>query len=1076
LFNRLAQFQFGHPLEIVMTQFNGTPGNDTLTGTAGADVLDGGAGADMMTGLGGDDVYMVDDPGDVVAEAPGGGTDRINSTISWSLPSDVEDLWLVGSGTTSGTGNGLDNVMWGNAANNTLTGLGGNDVLDGGAGADTLVGGTGNDTYWVDDAGDVVVENPGEGTDTVKSSIATYTLGAAVENLVLLPGAGNIQGIGNAQDNVLTGNEGANSLVGGGGNDALDGGAGADTMAGGTGDDSYRVDDPGDIVTENAGEGIDTVTSTLANYTLPANVENLNLGSHYGDASPLNGTGNALDNTLRGNSGNNALDGGAGNDTLIGGDGSDRLTGGSGNDTFVISVADSGTDTITDLAVGDIIQVQGAWLSGTVSAGQGATVGSGDVQVFTSGGQTTLYIGLDATPGADMRIVLDGAYAAGNFSLRGFEIVYDTNHAPTTNVPIVAQQATENASFVFHLPANAFGDVDGDHLVYGVQSYDIDWGYVALPAWLHYDAATATLSGTPAHADIGASMLVVTATDTHGATADMVFDLTVQAAPAAPPPPPPTVSFSDDTPGVAIGPVTYRLSFNVPVTGLAPDDFVVANGRVESVTGGGAVYEVTVVPAANVEGFLGLTLKDAAVTGQGGMVNSVSMAGAQALDTTPPKVALSCAKGSLATGDSATIDITLSEASTSFGVDDLTITGGTLSSFGGSGTHYSATFTPAADALLVASVSVGNGRFTDAAGNSNADGSDVDNTVRIAIDTQAPVASSFSPADDATQAPTTGDIVLGFSEALQRGAGTIGLKMASGAVVETFDAAVSNRLALSGNTLTIHPSLALLPGTAYVLDLPAGAVKDLVGNASVGTTGYNFATAVNTVDGTGLADALVGTPGQDRIAASDGNDRLDGGAGNDSLDGGAGLDVAVFHVARSAAKVAVGAGAGIDARAITVSSAVDGTDTLAGIERLQFSDVDVAFDLAGHAGTVAKVIGAVFGTSFIASRTAVGIGLDLLDKGMSPGDLVAMAVQTDAFFLLAGSHGHADFVRLVYGNVMGVGPSQAELDYFVGLLDSGSATPASLALMASETPANQAHVDLVGLASTGIEYLPVGGG
>ncbi len=359
-----------------MATYTGTPGNDTLIGSAAADVLDGGAGADSMSGLAGNDVYLVDDSGDVVIEDPGAGTDRINALVSFILSSNVDDLWLVGAATTSGTGNALNNVMWGNAAPNTLSGLAGNDTLDGSAGADTLIGGAGNDTCWVDDPGDSVAENADEGNDTVKSTLPTYTLGAHVENLVLLPGAGNLQGTGNAQDNVLTGNEGANTLHGGAGNDTLDGGAGADAMAGGTGNDSFWVDDAGDTVTESSGEGTDTVTSSLPQYTLLANVENLNLGTFYAGTTALNGTGNDLDNTLRGNSGPNVLSGGGGNDTLVGGDGNDTLTGGSGNDVFYLSTTDAGTDTITDLASGDVIEVCAANFSGAVNVGSGATVGA----------------------------------------------------------------------------------------------------------------------------------------------------------------------------------------------------------------------------------------------------------------------------------------------------------------------------------------------------------------------------------------------------------------------------------------------------------------------------------------------------------------------------------------------------------------------------------------------------------------------------------------------------------------------------------------------------------------------------
>ena len=171
-----------------------------------------------------------------------------------------------------------------------------------------MIGGTGNDTYVVDAAGDVVTELAGQGTDTVQSSIS-YTLGANVENLTLT-GAAAINATGNTLDNVLTGNTGNNVLSGGAGNDTMIGGAGNDTMIGGTGNDTYVVDAAGDVVTELAGQGTDTVQSSVS-YTLGANVENLTLTG----AAAINATGNALDNVVTGNAGDNILNGGVGNDT-----------------------------------------------------------------------------------------------------------------------------------------------------------------------------------------------------------------------------------------------------------------------------------------------------------------------------------------------------------------------------------------------------------------------------------------------------------------------------------------------------------------------------------------------------------------------------------------------------------------------------------------------------------------------------------------------------------------------------------------------------------------------------------------
>lgn len=354
----------------------GGAGMDQLIGGLGDDFLDGGTEADFMAGGLGNDSYIVDNAGDVVSEKPNEGIDSVQASVDYVLTADVETLTLLGSLGISGGGNALGNTITGNGGSNYLSGFGGddiiiagggNDVIDGGTGSDQMSGGAGDDVFTVDAAGDVVIEVAGEGTDTVLSSVS-FVLDAPVENLTLT-GTVAVQGTGNEADNVLIGNAINNTLIALGGNDTLDGGLGNDRMVGGLGNDTYYVDSTGDTVVEGVDAGIDTVNATVT-HVLAANVENLNLiGS-----SAINGTGNALANTITGNGAANTLSGLGGDDQLIasngddildGGTGADLMFGGRGNDLYLV-------DNILDRAIetnGDGVDTVRSSVSFTLEAG-----------------------------------------------------------------------------------------------------------------------------------------------------------------------------------------------------------------------------------------------------------------------------------------------------------------------------------------------------------------------------------------------------------------------------------------------------------------------------------------------------------------------------------------------------------------------------------------------------------------------------------------------------------------------------------------------------------------------------------
>ena len=357
----------------------GSSFSDTLIGNAAANVLDGKLGADAMAGGAGDDSYVVDNAGDSVSEEDGAGADTVRSSVAFALGVGLENLILTGSAAIAGTGNALDNQLTGNAGANLLTGLDGEDLLDGGGGSDQMVGGLGDDTYGVNAAGDAVVEQAGEGTDTVRSTVS-YVLGANVENLVLLGAAA--AGTGNALDNAITGNGAANTLDGGGGSDGL---------SGGLGNDIYKVDAAGDTVSEAAAAGADTVQSAVS-FALPANVENLVLTG----SADIDGTGNGLNNLMTGNSGANRLDGGAGVDTMTGGLGNDTYVVDALTDKAVESSATGGTDTVES----GVSFVLGANLEHLTLTGSGNTNATGNALANALAGNSGNNL-LDGKLGAD---------------------------------------------------------------------------------------------------------------------------------------------------------------------------------------------------------------------------------------------------------------------------------------------------------------------------------------------------------------------------------------------------------------------------------------------------------------------------------------------------------------------------------------------------------------------------------------------------------------------------------------------------------------------------------------------------
>lgn len=402
--------------------YYGTSGIDIVAGTAGSNILDGRQGADTIFGMDGDDVILggTGDTANTTTHSGsdyldgGNGTDWISYATTagadyngrgievyladadmdrnGSLDQIVAGSWAAGTGYSRfvvsstltlidtlrnfeniiGSGNndilagdngvnviyglnGNDNIF-GAGGNDTLDGGAGNDTLDGGTGADVMIGGTGNDIYYVDNAGDSVTENFNEGTDLVYTSI-NYALTANVENLTALVNTGL----------TLTGNNLNNTITGGTGNDIIDGGTGNDVMIGGAGNDTYYVDSTSDVVSELAGNGIDTVYTTV-NWTMSSNVEVLR----------ASGGGNL---SLGGSSGVDTIYGGTGNDTINGNAGADSMIGGAGDDTYYV---DNVNDTITE-ASGEGMDTVYTTVSYTLSANVETLIANGNGAINLTG-------------------------------------------------------------------------------------------------------------------------------------------------------------------------------------------------------------------------------------------------------------------------------------------------------------------------------------------------------------------------------------------------------------------------------------------------------------------------------------------------------------------------------------------------------------------------------------------------------------------------------------------------------------------------------------------------------------------
>ncbi|HSV61092.1 MAG TPA: peroxidase family protein [Variovorax sp.] len=398
-------------------------GNDNLFGDDGNDVLDGGIGNDAMNGGDGDDTFLVDSATDTVAEGGGGGTDTVQSSVTYTITdADVENLTLLGTGNINGTGNGSANVLTGNSGNNVLTGGGGTDTANYAAAAAAVT---------VSLAAVGAQATGGAGNDTLSS----------IENLV-----------GSALGDTLTAGAGANLLSGGGGNDTLNATVDnvRDTLDGGAGTDTANYSAYGANLTVNLGGAAPIVVGGTGNNAANSDVV----------VAVENFTGGSGNDTITGSTAANVLNGGAGADTFnytIGG-GADTIVGGAGNDTLNITGA-ANNDVLDVVFNGAITGFEGGTVTGVESIT--ANLGGNADTLSYAGSATAVTVNLttnSASGFTSIASILNVTGGSGNDTLTG------TNGANTIIGGIGADTlnsggANDNAQDIFRFSAgNEFGD------------------------------------------------------------------------------------------------------------------------------------------------------------------------------------------------------------------------------------------------------------------------------------------------------------------------------------------------------------------------------------------------------------------------------------------------------------------------------------------------------------------------------------------------------------------------------------------------------------------------------------------
>lgn len=948
------------PVLIGAAKFYPRAGADSIIGTALDDEIHFGADAGFKTinGGAGNDTIIADVNNAKIGLAATGaltGIEKItangktgvvinlNNTGNVVTNLDLTNVFVEGIQQINGSG-GNDTII-GSSANDTIIGAAGNDsltgglandVIRGGVGTNTLDGGAGADTLDLSDlttAVSVTLNTTGGGSFTTGNAgtLTTDTF-SNFENVVGGTAADTLSG--NAGDNVLTGGAGADVLKGGGGNDTVSYATMATAAAAAT-DTTSGITITGvtaNLQTNSAASPGTTAPTTKASGSDATgdwyyDIDNLT-GSQFNDKL----TGDANANILTGDLGADALYGGAGNDTLVGEAGNDYLDGGAGAETNTAVFAGN----YADYAI-----VTGT--TSTTVTGIGARAGDG----------TDTLKNIQLLKFADVTVSLG----------------INTNNAPILGTPQMADQAIDDSTaYSYQIPATSFIDLDiGSGIDVMVLSATLADGST-LPAWLTFNAATRTFTGTPPLSAVGQILEVkVTATDSGASISDNFF-LTINQARGA-------------TINGTIGNDTLAGTFRAEnINGNDGNDVITGSAGADAISGGAgtdtadysaSAYAVTVNLATgtgaggdadgdtltSIEKVIGSNYDDT-LTGSIGQDELRGGDGADVIDGGDQSDLIDAGAGADTLKGGAGTDTIYARTNADgtledyvdggAGLDELRLGGD--AALGIFGSLYGANVNLSIEGNSPASIeNVVGTDFAD-----TITGNEYTNILKGGLGNDA---LSGGNGGDALEGGANDDLLIGGMGADRLDGGT-GIDTVSYEYLT-----VGGDLANAGVTVDM---------TVLTNSTGAAAGDVLVGIEKVVGTGFADTLRGDGSDnefyGRGGNDVLRGEVGNDKLYGEDGDDSLYGGDGNDLIDGGAGTDTIFYTGLRSEYTI------NLAAKTITRISTGE-VDTFANAEYAQFTDggpVSLANAVPTTAGLTSQSWADNAGASFTIPTSAFG--------------------------------------------------------------------------------------------------------